>query len=158
MSPFTPLFIDGQHVPASDNATFEVYNTSARAAVGTSASASSADCTAAIEAAGRAFKTWEMTTPYARRDIFIKAAELLSSESWREVLTRTALEETGCSPAWAVAGHINVAPLLRHIAGFANELTGKTFMSSTVPDLHCVMEQRALGVVYVLQERIMQLR
>ncbi|KAJ7042783.1 Aldehyde/histidinol dehydrogenase [Mycena alexandri] len=148
MAPFTPLFIDGQLVPASDNGTFDVYNTSTSTVVGISASASSADCTAAVEAAGRAFKTWEKTTPYARRDIFLKAADLVSSARWRDLIVQAAMEETNCSLGWAAGQHMGAAPLIRTIASFANDLTGKTFMSSSVPGLQCVMEQRAMGVIF----------
>ncbi|KAJ6616495.1 Aldehyde/histidinol dehydrogenase [Mycena sp. CBHHK59/15] len=148
MAPFTPLFIDGQQVPSSTNDTFEVYNTSTSAVVGTSASANSADCKAAIEAAGRAFKTWEKTTPYARRDIFLKAADLVSTDRWRELVTQTALEETGCTHAWALAAYVGAAPLMRTVASFSNELTGKTFVSASVPGMQCVMEQRAMGVIF----------
>ncbi|KAJ7512450.1 Aldehyde/histidinol dehydrogenase [Mycena galericulata] len=148
MPPFTPLFIDGQQVPASDNATFEVYNTTTTAVVGTSASASSADCSAAVEAAGRAFKAWEKMTPYARRDIFLKAAELVASDRWRELIVQTAMEETGCSKDWAMGGWIGAVPLIRTTASFANDLTGKTFISSSVPGMQCVMEQRAMGVIF----------
>jgi acyl-CoA reductase-like NAD-dependent aldehyde dehydrogenase len=146
MAPFTPLFIDGREVPASDNATFEVYNTSVSTVVGTSASASSADCDAAVEAAGRAFKSWEKTTPYARRDIFLKAAELAETDRWRELTQRTAQEETACSAVWA-QGSSSVGSLLRTVGSFANELTGKTFMSASIPGMQCVMEPRAMGVV-----------
>ncbi|KAJ7150967.1 Aldehyde/histidinol dehydrogenase [Mycena crocata] len=147
MPPFTPLFIDGKEIPSSDSATFQVRNTSVGGVVGISASASSADCNAAVEAAGRAFKTWEKTTPYARRDIFLKAADLIESDRWRELVTKTAIEETGCTPAWAAADAA-AAPVLRTVASFANDLTGKTFVSASVPGLQCVMEQRALGVVF----------
>lgn len=148
MLPFTPIFIDGQQTPASDNVTFEVFNTTASAVVGTSASASSADCAAAVEAAGRAFKTWEKTTPWARRDIFLKVADLVASDRWRDLIIKTTIEETGCSAAWALGGWIGVAPLIRTAASFANDLTGKTFVSASVPGLQCVMEQRAMGVMY----------
>ncbi|KAJ7042781.1 Aldehyde/histidinol dehydrogenase [Mycena alexandri] len=148
MAPFTPLFIDGQQVPASDNGTFNVYNISTSTVVGISASASSADCTAAVEAAGRAFKTWEKTTPYARRDIFLKAADLASSAGWRDLIIQATMEEMNSSLAWAAGQHMEAAPLIRTIASFANDLTGKTFMSSSVPGLQCVMEQRAMGVIF----------
>ncbi|KAJ7154676.1 Aldehyde/histidinol dehydrogenase [Mycena filopes] len=148
MAPFTPLFIDGQEVPASDNGTFDVYNTSTSAVVGISASASSADCTAAVEAAGRAFKTWEKTTPYARRDILLKAADLASSDRWRDLVVKAAIEETNCSPGWALGQAMGAVPLIRTIASFANDLTGKTFLSSSVPGLQCIMEQRAMGVIF----------
>ncbi|KAJ7484397.1 Aldehyde/histidinol dehydrogenase [Mycena latifolia] len=148
MAPFTPLFIDGQQVSASDNATFEVYNTSAGAAVGTSASASSADCVAAVEAAGRAFKSWEKTTPYARRDIFLKAAALLGSDRWRDLVTQTTREETACTHAWAAIAAASGVSVILTIASFANDLTGKTFTSASIPGMQCVMEQRAMGVIF----------
>ncbi|KAJ7203653.1 Aldehyde/histidinol dehydrogenase [Mycena pura] len=146
--PFTPLFIDGQSIPASDGATFQVVNVSTSEVVGVSASASSADCNAAVEAAGRAFTSWEKTTPYARRDIFLKAAGLLETEEWRARIVQTTLEETGCTPGWAAPLPVSAASSLRTIASFANDLTGKTFMSATVPGLTCVMEQRAMGVIF----------
>ncbi|KAJ7148632.1 Aldehyde/histidinol dehydrogenase [Mycena crocata] len=152
MPPFTPLFIDGKEVPASDGATFEVHNTSV-GLVGTSASASSADCNAAVEAAGRAFKTWEKTTPYARRDIFLKAAELVESDRWRELIVKTLIEETGCTHSWAVGCAVS-APIIPNIelvsAGdgvyHLHQIfpTGQPF----VPGIRCVMEQRAMGVVF----------
>ncbi|KAJ7636930.1 Aldehyde/histidinol dehydrogenase [Roridomyces roridus] len=148
MASFTPLFIDGKETPASDNATFEVFSTTASGVVGTSASASSADCKAAVEAAGRAFKTWEQTTPWYRRDLFLKVADLVASDRWRDLVVKTTVEETGCIPAWALGGWIGVASLLRTAASFANELTGMTFPSSSIPGGHCVMERRAVGVVF----------
>ncbi|KAF7348558.1 Aldedh domain-containing protein [Mycena venus] len=148
MPPFTPLFINGREVPASDNGTFEVLNISTSTVVGTSASASSDDCTAAVEAAGLAFKSWEKTTPYARRDLFFKAADLVSSDRWRDLIVQVSVEETNCSRDWAIGGWAGAAPLMRTVASFANELTGKTFMSSSAPGARCTMEQRAMGVIF----------
>ncbi|KAJ6530249.1 Aldehyde/histidinol dehydrogenase [Mycena capillaripes] len=145
--PFTPLFIDGKEVPASDNATFEVVNISTSTVVGTSASASSADCTAAVEAAGRVFKSWEKTTPYERRDIFLKAADLVSSDRWRDLIMQASLEETSCTFGWAVFGHAFAAPFLRTVASFSNDLTGTTFVSSA-PGTLCTVEKRAMGVIF----------
>ncbi|KAJ7230613.1 Aldehyde/histidinol dehydrogenase, partial [Mycena pura] len=107
-----------------------------------SASASSADCNAAVEAAGLAFTD---KTPYARRDIFLKAASLLDTEEWRAHVVQTTVEETGCTPVWASLA-LSAAATIRIMASFANDLTGKTFMSATVPGMSCVMEQRAMGI------------
>jgi acyl-CoA reductase-like NAD-dependent aldehyde dehydrogenase len=135
------LFIDGQQVPTSDNATFDIVNVSTSTVVGISASASSADCTAAVEAAGRASKAREHTTPYARRDLFLKATDLVSSDRWRELVVQTS------APGWAVRGWAGAAPLLRTVASFSNELTGKTFVSSSVPGILCEMVPSAMGVM-----------
>ncbi|KAJ7056218.1 Aldehyde/histidinol dehydrogenase [Mycena amicta] len=147
-APFTPLFIDGKHVSASNGATFDVLNVSTKAVVGTSASASSTDCTAAVEAAARAFKTWEHTTPYYRRDILLKTADLLATEAWRKRIVETEMEETNCSVGWATQGYAGTVGLLRTVASYANDLVGKSFMSHTVPGMQCVMEQRAMGVIF----------
>ncbi len=77
--PFTPLFIDGEWRPASNGATFDISNPATGKVVGTSASASAEDCVTAIEAAGRAFKTWEHSHLAVRRDVFLRAADLLES-------------------------------------------------------------------------------
>ncbi|KAF7318349.1 Aldedh domain-containing protein [Mycena chlorophos] len=146
--PFTPLFIDGKQVPASDGATFDVLNVTTGAVVGTSASASSADCDAAVEAAARAFKTWEQTTPYQRRDILLKAADLLATDAWRNKIVDISVEETNCAPAWSVSGLAGTVPLLRTAASYANQLVGTTFMSHNVPGMHCRVELRAMGVVF----------
>lgn len=148
MPPFTPLFIDGQEVPASDKATFEVVISPSKV-VGTSASASSADCDAAVEAAGRAFKTWEHTTPYARRDLFLKAADLVTTDRWRDLVLQTSMEETNCTRVWAMGQWVSAAPLIRTVASFSNDLTGKTFVSSSVPGGMCEMAPRAMGVMSV---------
>ncbi|KAF7334315.1 Aldedh domain-containing protein [Mycena sanguinolenta] len=148
MPPFTPLFIDGKEVPASNNATFEVLNASTSKVVGISASASSADCTAAVEAAGRAFKTWEQTTPYDRRDLFLKAADIVSSDRWRDLVVQTAVEELNCHPAWAMNEWMGAPRLLRTVASFSNSLTGTTFVSSSIPGTMCEMRQRAMGVIF----------
>ncbi|KAJ7636931.1 Aldehyde/histidinol dehydrogenase [Roridomyces roridus] len=145
---FTPLFIDGQETPASDNATFEVFNTTKSSVVGTSASASSADCKAAVEAAGRAFKAWEKTTPWFRRDLFLKVADLVASDAWRDLIVQTTVEETGCIPGWAWGNWSLLASMLRAAASSANDLTGTTFPSSTGGQ--CVMERRAMGVVFAI--------
>ncbi|KAJ7731098.1 hypothetical protein DFH07DRAFT_968849 [Mycena maculata] len=70
MAPFTPLFIGGQEVLASDSTTLTWTS-----------------------------KTWEQTTPYARRDLFLKAAD-----RWRDLVVQTTLEEAACSKAWAIGG------------------------------------------------------
>ncbi|KAF7291971.1 Aldedh domain-containing protein [Mycena indigotica] len=147
-APFTPLFIDGKQVSASDGGTFDVVHVTTRKVVGTSASASIADCTTAVDAAAEAFKTWGQTTPYHRRDILLKAADLVSTDEWRKKILETPMQETGCSLGWAMGGYVAAVPLLRTVASYANDLVGKSFMSHSVPGMQCVMEQRPMGVIF----------
>ena len=92
--PFTPLYIDGEWRPASTGATYDVTNPLTGAVVGTAAAASAADCVAAVEAAQRAFKTWESTPAGVRRDIVLRAADILATERYRDKILEACATET----------------------------------------------------------------
>jgi acyl-CoA reductase-like NAD-dependent aldehyde dehydrogenase len=101
MLPFTPLSIDGQPRPSSTNETFEVRNPYSSKVVGTAASATSQDCKDAVEAAAKAFVTWERKNLYEKRDIFIKAADLLTTNKYNDKILAAIVEETGAVLSWA---------------------------------------------------------
>jgi hypothetical protein len=101
MHPFTQLFIDGQWRPSSTNETFEIRNPQSNVVVGTCASASSQDCKDAVEAAARAFKTWEHVSLSDKRDIFIKAADILRDKYTDKVIA-------------AIGEEIAVLPYMAH--------------------------------------------
>ncbi|KAJ7928158.1 Aldehyde/histidinol dehydrogenase, partial [Mycena leptocephala] len=67
---------------------------------------------------------------------------------WRELIVQTAIEETNCAPGWAIGGWAGTAPLLRTVASFSNDLTGTTFVSSSVPGVMCEMVPSAMGVIF----------
>lgn len=98
--PFTPLLINGQWRSSSTNETFDVLNPYSRAIVTTSASASSQDCKDAIEAASSAFSTWERTSLSERSAIFLKAADLLATDKYKEKVFAAA-EETATIDYWS---------------------------------------------------------
>lgn len=147
---FTPLIIDGERLNSSDGATFEVRNPYSNEVIGSAASASSADCRAAIEAAARAFKTWEHTTPWARRDILLKAADIVGTERFKTLIVEATSEETAATRKWGFGNWATAAPFLRTHASLSVELTGKTFPSDRVPGGQVHVQKRAQGVMYVL--------
>jgi acyl-CoA reductase-like NAD-dependent aldehyde dehydrogenase len=61
--------------------------------------ASTKDAEAAIDAAARAFPAWSKATPKKRRDIFLKATQIIDKRY--EELSRYMMEETGCPQDWA---------------------------------------------------------
>lgn len=72
-----PLLINGQeeHTPT----TFDIISPYTNTTCWTSSSATPSDAIRAVEAASAAFPTWSTTKPTARRDILLKAADLLES-------------------------------------------------------------------------------
>ncbi|KAF5390647.1 hypothetical protein D9757_002580 [Collybiopsis confluens] len=146
MLPFTPLFIDGKQVPASDGKTFEIKNPFSNQVVGTCASATSEDCQNAILAAGKAFKTWEHSTLGERRAIFLRAAELLKLEKYKSSIAVSVTEETAAAPALASINWGSSLALLTEAVTLTNELDGISFPSKVKGGMVAV-ERRAMGVI-----------
>lgn len=149
MAPFTPLFIDGQQLPSSDGSTFEIRNPFSKVVVGNSASATSEDCQNAIISAGKAFKTWEHSSLDERCDIFLRAAELLKLDRYKDRILKDVIEETAAAPVFAKWGTF-ASGLLHDIATLINELDGVCFPSRRVKGGTVAIERRAMGVMYVI--------
>lgn len=148
--PCTLLYIDGHYVPASDNETFQVRNPYSGLVVGTAASASSKDCTAAIEAAANAFKSWENSNLNDRRDIFLKAADIVATEKYRTRIVEAIQEETSGDTSWGIFNWRTAGNFLRSQVGMLNQLRGEVYQSGVVPGAHVLAQRRAMGVWFVL--------
>jgi len=129
--PFTPLYINGQERAASSKASFEVRNPYSQEVVTLAASASSQDCKDAVDAAVDAFRNWEHTPHSAKRDLFLKAADILDTEHYRTKVASAMKAETSCGD-FLVEFNLQVSiEMLRQIASLVTELQGETFPSST---------------------------
>ena len=109
-----PLQINGQEVETTN--TFDVVDPLTGKISWKSASASKEDAINAIEAAQAAFPAWSKTKSSARRDIFLKAADILASRS--DELQEYMVKETGATAAFA--GGFNVptsVEMLKDVAG-----------------------------------------
>ncbi|KIM85571.1 hypothetical protein PILCRDRAFT_816768 [Piloderma croceum F 1598] len=142
--PFTPLYIDGQWRPSSTDETFEVRNPQSNKVVGTSASASSQDCKDAVEAAARAFTTWEHVGLSQRRDIFIKAADILR-DKYRDKVSAAVADELAIT-SWVHIDLMSSDRNLRFTASSVNELNGEA-VPSFLPGAHTFVQKRPHGVI-----------
>ncbi|KZT05339.1 ALDH-like protein [Laetiporus sulphureus 93-53] len=143
---FTPLYIDGQECSASSDACYEVQNSYSKEIVTLASSASSQDCQNAVDAAARAFNTWERVPLSAKRDYFLKAADLLETERYRAKV-KLALQEETCAADFLVDFNLQVSvEWLRHIAGLVTQLKGESF-PSTIPGGYVIAQRRAQGVI-----------
>lgn len=92
-----PFFINGKEVTASK--TFDVTNPATGKIVHSCSSATEDDALAAVNAAAEALPAWKAMVPVQRREIFLKAAEIM--EKRREELAKTMVEELGVPQQWA---------------------------------------------------------
>ncbi|EMD37147.1 hypothetical protein CERSUDRAFT_115060 [Gelatoporia subvermispora B] len=147
--PLTSLFIAGQSRPASDNGTYEVRNPYSQEVIGLAAAATSQDCKDAIDAAQIAYTSWENTPLSTRRDIFIKAAELLSGDKYKQKFAAALHQET--SAVDFVIGYNILVGIewLREYAGMALQYKARTF-PSVYPGGNVVEVRKAKGVVFAI--------
>ena len=116
-----PIWINNKEEHLSS--TFDVVNPATGKVAWKSASASKKDATRAIEAAQAAFPAWRKTKSSFRRDILLKAADILQSRG--EEYGKFQTIETGASEDFTVHFNIPVAVgMLRDVAGRIATVTG----------------------------------
>lgn len=143
--PFTSLYINGAYRPASTNATFPVINSYTGRIVGHSASASPADCVEAVEAAHRAFPAWESAPLAFRRDVLLKAADILESEDWKNKARKALKEETSSTEGWVLFNILPGPGALRNVAGMVNEVSVRKFLSvHEMTDVYICISSKAI--------------
>ncbi|KZT66063.1 ALDH-like protein [Daedalea quercina L-15889] len=147
--PFTGLFIDGQSRPASDGGYYEVRNPYTREVVGHAAAATQKDCQDAVEVAARAFKTWENSPPSLRRDIFLKASELMNTDKWKKKATEALQQEVSATDFMVIFNFFLANNGLRVDAGAIDQLKGETYVSM-LPGGQVTTQRRAMGVIYAI--------
>lgn len=129
MSDNAQMFIDGRWVDARDGAVYEDMNPYTGEVYARVASGGAEDARLAVDAAHRAFPTWAATTAEERRDLFLKAAEIMERRvpDFAEALT----QETGAVRFYAgVQAHSGVG-LLKEAAAQTHEVEGKILPSDT---------------------------
>ncbi len=115
-----PFFINGEQVHPEKS--FDVSNPATGKVVHRAGSATLADAAAVVDAAAKAFQTWKKSLPKTRRDIFLKAAEVM--EKRRDELSQYMMDETGCPRQWADF-NINIAKdMFIDVAGRISSLEG----------------------------------
>ena len=71
------LFINGEFVPASDGATFDVHNPANGEHLAYFAEATKEDVDSAVKAARAALPSWSKTSPIERQNILLKIADII---------------------------------------------------------------------------------
>ncbi|RDL31058.1 Uncharacterized protein BP5553_09847 [Venustampulla echinocandica] len=119
-APTYPLLISNESYTTLSS--FPVHSPSTGNLIHHFSSASITDTETAIAAAQKSFPAWRALPPPKKRDIFLKAADIMDSR--REALQEYMVEETGATEGWA-AFNLNLASdILRDVAGRISSITG----------------------------------
>ena len=118
-----PIQINGKEVETEF--TFDVVNPATGEVLWASFSASKTNAINAIEAAQTAFPAWSKSKPSKRRDILLKAADIMESRAHE--LGRYMVDETGAVEGFATFFNVpNAVEMLRDVAG--RIVTATTYM------------------------------
>lgn len=107
-------------------------------------SASVDDARKAVDAAAAAFPAWRHTTPSVRRDIFLRAADIMLRR--KDELVGYVLSETGATESWA---SFNVTASVEFIRDVAGRISGieSSFIPTRDANVNCIVMREPYGVV-----------
>lgn len=140
----TQLIIDNKERAASSGKTFERRHPLTDELVSEGAAGTVEDALAAVESASAAFATWSKTGPSERRNILLKAADILESRTGEFVEAMT--NEVGAAPLWAGFNAYLSISLFREAAGLATQIQGETIPTDKPGTISMTVRQPA-GVV-----------
>ncbi|KAL2010806.1 hypothetical protein VTN00DRAFT_3524 [Thermoascus crustaceus] len=142
------LYINGAHVPSRTSTTFPVTNPLTGEALYPCASATVADYETAIQHAHAAYKTWNATSPSARRKILLRAADILETylnDDAPEILS----SEVSAVPSWVKLNVLAAAAILRESAGLVTHIKGE-IVPADRPGTTIMVLREAVGVVFAI--------
>lgn len=138
------LLIDGKEVPSSSQATADDISPWTGAIFAKVAAATSADVTAAVDAAAKAFPAWSEMLPYERRKIFLRAADILEAKVEDAVETMAA--EVGGARPWAQFNVQLCIEILREAAAAVTQPRGQV-LQTQMPGVSSYAKRVPYGVV-----------
>ncbi|KAF2755338.1 aldehyde dehydrogenase [Pseudovirgaria hyperparasitica] len=122
MSSYTiPLLINGENIVTKN--TFDVISPSTSECIWRCSSATVDDARAAVTAAGNAFPAWSKTKPAFRRDILLRAADILTARA--DECADYMMQETGAAHYFSRDFNVPLtADVLRDLAGRISGIMG----------------------------------
>jgi len=138
------MYIDGQWTHAEGNAVFDVFNPASGEKIGEVPDGGHEDAARAVDAAGRAFKTWSTLTAYQRSKYLYDAHRLMTERI--DQLARVMTAEQG-KPLKAARKEVQYgADFLLWYAEEAKRIYGETIPAPR-PDQRFIVMHQPVGVV-----------
>jgi len=138
------LFINGEWTDAVDTKTYQKRNPFTGGTASHVPAGKRADARRAIEAAAAAFPAWSATGPGLRRNLLLKAADVLERRM-PEIAKITALE-TGQTFGWGMFNCVYTVGILREAAAQAYAMVGEV-IPTDLPDTTAMAVRQPVGVV-----------
>jgi benzaldehyde dehydrogenase (NAD) len=138
------LFINGEWTGAVDGKTYQKRNPYTGGTVSQVPTGKREDARRAIEAAAAAFPAWSATAPGVRRNLLLKAAQIL--EGKMQDIAKIMALETGQTFGWGMFNCIYTVGILKEAAGQPYAMTGEV-IPTDLPDTTAMAIRQPVGVV-----------
>lgn len=106
----------------------------------------------AVEAAGKAFESWEHMPAAHKRAILLKAADLIMTEKYKDKFAKAMREETAAADTWIAFNIASSRGGILEAASQATQIKGESFPSSASVGGLVIVQRRAHGAMYVCQQ------
>ncbi|KAF2194261.1 ALDH-like protein [Zopfia rhizophila CBS 207.26] len=151
--PIVPLWINGSSQPLKNDTFFPITSSLQSKTLHHAVSASPTSSIAACDAASTAFTTWRETSPAYRRNLLLKAADILDMRA--EEIAGSQVSETSCPPPFAGFNIKMGTVYVRGIAAATSEIRGTVPQRTTSGNGEevgglTVMVREPVGVVLVI--------
>lgn len=138
------ILIDNIAREAGDSQNFTLNDAVSGDLVTTMAAATVQDAIEAVESAERAFATWSQTGPSLRRDILLKAADILEARA--EEFTKIMAAEVFAAEGWPQFNVFLTTQCLRQAASLTSRISGETIPTDR-PGVFSMSVRQPAGVV-----------
>jgi acyl-CoA reductase-like NAD-dependent aldehyde dehydrogenase len=138
------FFINGEWVAAADGKIYEKKNPFNGQIASRVPASKREDARRAVEAAAEAFKAWGASAPSMRRNLLLKAAEVL--EHRMPDIAKITAAETGQTFGWGMFNCIYTVGILREAAAQAYGLIGEV-IPTDLPDTTAMAIRQPVGVI-----------
>lgn len=140
-------FINGKWIDGSENDQLDVHNPFDNSIVATFKSAGKGDVDKAFQVAAETLKSWSDTLPTVKRDVLIKAGEILLQR--KEEAVDWLVKEVGSTQVKASVEVMQTYNMLLEASGFPTRMTGMIIPSYT-PGKENYAFRKPLGVIAVI--------
>ncbi|GJJ12299.1 hypothetical protein Clacol_006540 [Clathrus columnatus] len=141
------LWINGEPRPSSTGKTFDVINGHTLEVVTKASSASMEDVHKAIEIAHKAQPEWEAIPWRAKRELFIRAAQLVRTPKYTDLVIEAVCQETANIKDWGKGDAWAASMYLMDACNTVTQLVGETMPSRDIGGT-TLIERRPHGTVF----------
>ncbi|MCC8193788.1 MAG: aldehyde dehydrogenase family protein [Deltaproteobacteria bacterium] len=138
------MYINGEWIDAESGAIHKDINPYTGEVFATGPSGGTADAVKAVDAAQAAFPEWARINPTERRNLLLKAADIIEKRT--DDLFAILAQETGCAFPASMVQVSNAPEFFREAASHVFDVEGKIFPSQN-PDTVSMMWRLPVGVV-----------